>query len=83
MRGVAGGDLLVLQARFQQTGRGLLAGDVQYAVGSDRGRIDGIPAVAEQKMWEHGRCGMRFDVVGNGRTGAAACQRDPRAGRDR
>lgn len=35
VRGVAGWDLLILQARFQQTGCGLLAGDIQYAVGSD------------------------------------------------
>lgn len=83
VRGVAGRDLLVFQARFQQTGCGLLAGDVQYAVGSDGGRVYGVPAVAKQEMWKHGRCGMRFDVIGNGRAGTAACQRDPGPGRDR
>lgn len=35
VRGVAGWDLFVLQAWFQQAGCGLLAGDIQYAVGPD------------------------------------------------
>lgn len=50
---IAGGYLFVLQARFELAGGRLLAGNVQHTVRTNRGRVDGVPAISEQQMGEH------------------------------
>lgn len=83
VRRIAGRDLFVAEAWLQQAVGRLLAGNVQDTVGSHGGRVDRVPAVPEQQEGKHWRCGMRFNVVGYGRTGTATGQRYPGSGRDR
>lgn len=80
---IAGRDLLVVETRLQYAVGRLLAGNVQNTVGSHGGRVNGVPAVPEQQEGKHWRCGMRFNVIGHGRTGTATGQRYPGSGRDR